>query len=437
MLAGLGVVVALLPAAVHSGLWPLWPAYLTAFALALGNDALHTPRRRDLTAAAIVPDILYLGRGGQTANLILHLPSRRPVTVEIVADVAGCLAPQPALFVRLGETSRNGGSFDVPLVPTRRGRATVERLWLRWQGPLGLMSSMTRVKVNRKLVVAADLQPVRSLAVRLADPGVFRTGLRIERGSYGGGLELDSLREHVPGDDSRHIDWKASAHHRKLVIRQGRAERGQQVLIAVDSGHLMNEPLAGMPKLDHAVQAALLLTYLSLRSGDRVGWVAFDSRVRNWIEPQAGVRAFQLFGRMASRIAYSDEATDFSLGLTELSQRLGRRSRIVVLTDFLDALGAERMIESLSRLSRRHVVVFVALHDPRIAEIAGIADTAVLSDDHVALSRAAVAGALLRDRGLVLRRLARLGVRAVDAAPAQVAPWLIDTCLDRKSRWAA
>ncbi len=419
--------VALLPAAVHPRLWPLWLAFLGVFVLALGTDALLAPRRRDISAAVVVPDPLYLGRDGQTASISLRLPSRRSVPVQVAADLAGRLTPQPVL---LGTASRDGAALDLPLVPLRRGRATVERLWLRWQGPLRLLSAQTRIEVGREVAVVADLEPVRSLALRLADPNDFRAGLKIER-YRGEGTELDSLREHVLGDDSRYIDWKTSAHYRKLVTRQFRAERNHQVLFAVDTGHLMSEPLAGMPKLDHAVQAALLLSYLSLRVGDRVGWMTFGARVGQWIEPRSGTRSFPVFSRMASHVEYSEEETNFTLGLTSLAQRLSRRSLIVVLTDFVDTVAAELMIENLDRLSRRHALIFVALRDPGLAEAA-----ARPPDDLAALNRAVVAGSLLRDRDLVLRRLAQLGVRALDAAPAQVTPWLVNTYLDMKRREA-
>lgn len=424
LLAALGVLVALLPALVHPRLWPFWPVFLGGFVLSLGADALLAPRRQ-VTASVVVPDTLSLGRQGQMARITLRLPSTRPVPVRVAVDLSERLVPQPPLA---GLASREGGSLEVALVPTRRGRAAVERLWVRWQGPLGLMSAMEQVELDREVPIVTDLHPVRAMALRLADPRNLRAGLKIER-YRGDGTEFDSLREHTLGDDSRSIDWKSSARHRKLVSCQFRAERNHQIVLALDTGHLMSEPLEGIPKLDHAVQAALLLSYLSLRAGDRVGWATFDARVGLYVEPQAGTQGFGVLSRLASRVEYSEEETNFTLGLTSLAQRLSRRSLIVVLTDFVDTVSAELMVENLDRLSRRHAVVFVALQDP------GLAATAAQRPDGLAeLNTAVTAGTLLRDREVVLRRLARLGIRALDAAPAQVTPWLINTYLEIKRR---
>jgi uncharacterized protein (DUF58 family) len=424
VLAAFGVAVALLPAMVHPRLWPFWPVFLGAFALALGTDALLAPRR-SVTAAVDVPETLSLGREGQRARIMLQLPSARPVRVRVAVDLSERLVAQPPVP---GRVSRLGGEVEVPLVPIRRGRAAVERVWVRWQGPLGLMSAVARVELGREVAIVPDLLPVRALALRLADPRTFRSGLKIER-YRGDGTEFDSLREYTMGDDSRSIDWSSSARHRKLVTRQFRAERNHQIVLAIDTGHLMSEPLGGIPKLDHAVQAALLLSYLSLRAGDRVGWMTFDARVGLYVEPQSGTRGFGILGQTASRVEYSEEETNFTLGLTSLAQRLSRRSLIVVLTDFVDTVSAELMVENLDRLSRRHMVVFVALRDPGLAETAAKPPRGLLE-----LNTAVVAGTLLRDREVVLRRLRQLGIQALDAPPAQVTPWLINTYLEIKRR---
>ncbi len=424
MLAAFGLAVALLPAMVHPRLWPFWPVFLGAFALALGTDALLAPRR-SVTASVDLPETLSLGREGQLARITLRLPSARLVRVRVAVDLSERLVPQPPIP---GRVSRHGGEVEVPLIPRRRGRAAVERIWVRWQGPLGLMSALARVELGQEVAIVPDLLPVRTLALRLADPRTFRAGLKIER-YLGDGTEFDSLREYTMGDDSRSIDWSASARHRKLVTRQFRAERNHQIVLAIDTGHLMSEPLGGIPRLDHAVQAALLLSYLSLRAGDRVGWMTFDARVGLYVEPQTGTRGFGILGQTASRVEYSEEETNFTLGLTSLAQRLSRRSLIVVLTDFVDTVSAELMVENLDRLSRRHMVVFVALRDPGLAEAAAQPPRGLLE-----LNTAMVAGTLLRDREVVLRRLRQLGIQALDAPPAQVTPWLINTYLEIKRR---
>jgi uncharacterized protein (DUF58 family) len=304
----------------------------------------------------------------------------------------------------------------------------VERAWIRYRGPLGLMAAVVVVDLDREAVVVPNLGPVHSTALRFADDRSFRAGLKIERYT-GDGTEFDSLREHVLGDDPRSLDWKSSARHKKLVSRQFRAERNHQIILALDTGRLMSEPVAGIPKLDHAVTSALLLSYVSLRAGDRVGWVTFDARVGQYVEPQSGVRGFGVLTQVAGRIDYSEVETNFTLGLTSLAQRLSRRSLVVVITDFVDTITAELMVENLDRLARRHAVVFVALQDPGLAAVAERRP-----GDLVDLNRAVVAGTLLRDREVLLKRLRRRGIEPIDAPPSQVSTRLINSYLEIKRR---
>ena len=424
MTAAIGLAVALLPAAVHPRLWPFWLAFLGAFALALGIDALLAPRRQGVSCAVELPGMIFIGEEAE-ARLTVRVPSARPMPITAVVDLSDLLLPQPPLR---GRASRDGAVLPFRLVPTRRGKVTVERAWVRVPGPLGLLAGVAVAELNREAVVVPDLRPVRTTALRFATEQHFRAGLKIER-YLGDGTEFESLREHAHGDDPRSIDWRGSARHRKLITRQFRAERNQQVILALDTGRLMAEPLGGIPKVDHAVAAALLLSYVSLRGGDRVGWFTFDARVGLYAEPQGGMRGFQTLSQLAGRIEYSDLETNFTLGLTTLAQRLHRRSLVVVLTDFVDTVTAELMVENLDRLSRRHLVVFVALQDPGLAAVA-----AQPPDDLPRLNRAVVAAALLRERETVLQRLRAQGIQPIDAAPSQVSSRLINAYLEVKRR---
>ena len=273
-----------------------------------------------------------------------------------------------------------------------------------------------------------NIRAVRSAALRFFSSRQFVSGLKVEH-YLGDGSEFESLREYAPGFDTRAIHWKASARHRKLLCQEFRAERNHQIIIAVDSGHLMSEPLDGVARLDHAINAGLLLSYFSLKSGDRIGFFAFDERVRAFSDPQSGVGAFQRLQRLSASLDYSTSETNFTLGLAELSLRLHRRSLVVLLTDFVDTITAELMVESVDRLARRHLVLFVTLRDPRLYDLAD-AQPAGLDP----LYRSVVAEDFIRERDVVLRRLRRMGIHCIDAAPTGVTVNLLNRYLDIKRR---
>jgi uncharacterized protein (DUF58 family) len=346
--------------------------------------------------------------------------------VEVLLDLAPEFDPTPPQALALP-----GGApaeLAIPLRARRRGLHPVEAVWCRWTGPLGLCGRRLRQLVGKRVAVVPDLRPVRAAAFRYFSSRELETGVQVER-FPGDGSEFDALVEHVPGMDPRSISWKASARHRELLCQQYRAERNHQVVLALDTGHLMAEPLEGLPRLDHAVSSALLLGYVGLRLGDRVGLYGFDRASRAWAEPQGGLGAFPRLQALSAGLAYSTEETNFTLGLTELSTRLRRRSLVVVFTDFTDTVTAELMLENLQRLARRQLVVFVTLRDPALDRLAQEPPRRLSG-----LYRAVTASDFVRERERVLSRLRRMGVACVEAAPGQVSARLVSRYLDIKRR---
>ena len=294
--------------------------------------------------------------------------------------------------------------------------------------PFGLLERRVVHKVERTIAVVPNVRAVRSAALRYFSAREFIQGLKQEV-YVGDGSEFESLREYTPGLDHRAINWKASARHRKLLCTEFRAERNHQIVLALDSGQLMSEPMAGVPKIDHALNAGLMLAYFGLRSGDRVGMYAFDEKVRSYIEPLGGLGSFEQIRRRTAEIDYYHHETNFTLGLAELSIRLRRRSLIILLTDFVDTTTAELMVENLHRLARKHLVVFVTLRDPDLAARATAAPHSLTS-----LHEAVVANDLVRERGVVIQRLRNIGVQCIDVAPNQVSFALLNRYLDIKRR---
>ena len=245
----------------------------------------------------------------------------------------------------------------------------------------------------------------------------------------GEGSDFHALKEFQTGMDLGDIDWKQSARHGKLIGREYRTERNHHVLLALDTGRLMSAPAAGLPRIDRAINAALLLAFVSLRMGDRVGLFAFDSRPRLASGLASGPAAFPLLQRLCAQVDYSSEETNYTLGLTALAGRLDRRAMVVVFTDFADATSAELMIENVARLMRTHLVTFVVFRD---AELEALVARAPETPEDV--SRAVIAERLQKQREGVIARLRRLGAQIVDAPPEGLGTALLNGYLDVKRR---
>jgi uncharacterized protein (DUF58 family) len=424
-----GIPLSLGAVTIHPRLWTVWIAYLGAALTLAGLDALLAMSRRKLSITATAPEQIFIGETGRAA--ITLIAGRRGASVEILAELDDALAPQPASRTAMraeGARQPARGTIDVALVPRRRGDHALRAVHARWTGPLGLIEHRVAVPIDRKVGVVPNMGAVRAVALRMFSDHSFMAGLKIEK-FLGDGSEFESLHEYVPGMDHRAIDWKSSARHRKLLCQEFRAERNHQVVLAVDGGQLMSEPVGGVPKLDHAINAAILLGWFCLRTGDRVGLLGFDERVRQWTEPAGGMHTFHRLQAMSAEIDYHRVETNYTRTLAELSTRLRRRSLVVLFTDFLDTVTAELMIDNVTRLARRHLVLFVAVRDPSL-ETRALARPRSLG----VLHEAVVAGDFARERHVVLERLRRGGAHCVDASPAGFSMALVNRYLDIKRR---
>ena len=222
---------------------------------------------------------------------------------------------------------------------------------------------------------------------------------------------------------------RQSARHNALLVKEFRVEQNQHIVCVLDTGRLMSEPLAGQPRLDRALHAMLLLAYVGLKLGDRVGLFAFDSRPRLRTGTVSGIAAFAALQRQAATLDYSDAETNFTLGLTQLLGDLEHRSLVVIFTDFADATSAELMLENVGRLVRRHMVLFVVFRDEELESM--VRAEPVEAED---ASRAVIADRLLKERDIVMGRLRQMGVEIVDVPLARMGMGVVDAYLALKQR---
>jgi uncharacterized protein (DUF58 family) len=303
----------------------------------------------------------------------------------------------------------------------------IQRVWIEWRGPFGFVSKRRIVQADREIEIIPDIRTVKQEALRIfARDTSIGQKVHMEKG---GGSEFEALRTFLPGMDRRTIDWKQSARHTLLLAKEFRTEQDQTVIFAIDMGRLMCEPVANAPKVDHAINAALLLAYVGLKMGDRAALFGFDAKPRVSTGAVSGVRSFTLLQRLAARLDYSAEETNFTLGLSQLAAETQRRSLIVIFTDFADPTSAELMIENVGRLMRTHLVLFVAIRDAELETIA-LAEPKKVRD----ITRSVIAHSLVVEKELVLSRLQRLGAEIINAPAGRIGPALLNRYLELKRR---
>ncbi|GAA2555402.1 DUF58 domain-containing protein [Streptomyces koyangensis] len=403
-------------AAVNS---PLAVAMMCDYALAAPVRKLRFTRSGDTNV-----------RQGEMAVTSLHLTnaSSRPLRA-LIRDAwpPSNAVPETANASRHRVEVPAGGTHDVhtQLRPARRGEAVAHSVTVRSYGPLGLVSRQATRSVPGSLRVlppfhSRRLLPAKTARLRELDGRTSALG-------RGEGTEFDSLRRYVPGDDTRSIDWRATARRSEVAVRTWRPERDRRVLIVLDTGRTSAGRVGDAPRLDAAMDAALLLAALASRAGDRVDLVAFDRELRAQVRGKAAPQLLPaLMDGLASlepRLVETDPR-----GLTaEILRSTPRRALVVLLTTLDAAPVEEGLLPVLGRLTDRHTLLVASVADPRLAEMTTARGTVVK------VYQAAAAHKAQAERDRTAGLLRRRGVTVVDAPPAELASALADAYLSAKA----
>ncbi len=417
-----GAPLALVFAALQPGRWFLALAWPLSMALLIGLDAV----RGAATANARIefPRRAYVG---DTSDCTLTVSvSCNPRSAWVAIEESPLIAAEDDGRVRV--PLRVGlGAVLVPFAMLRRGVARVGRLWVRWTGPLGLVWQQGTIALDASFPVLPDLRPVHDQGARIfqryALEGMIAQLMR------GEGSDFDTLVDFRTGMDRRAIDWKQSGRHLKLLAKQYRTERNNQIIFAIDTGRQMCEPVAGVARVDRCVSAMLLAAWIALKLGVRVALHAFDSRPRLSSGFVSGGGAFVELERIAAQVDYSADETNYTFALTTLSARLTRRSMIILFTEFTDTVSADFMLRATRRLVEKHLVVVVVIRDEELETIAAAEPRT--ADD---VTRAITAAALLKDRKVVIGRLQHLGVHVVESEYDLVSERLVQSYLELKKK---
>lgn len=416
--------VALVIAASAPGAWVFAPAAAAALLVLVLVDGLAAGTLADWRI--IAPADVEIGQ---------------KTDVRILAEITGrAMGGMPEVAVnydpRLGTGGRGTASlpFDaesgswsgaITITPNRRGTGALEKLWLRWPGPLGLAHRQVSRDLDRSIRIWPDLSPVRSplLQTFLRDA---QFGL-IARRIRGEGTQFEALSEYQPGMDRRRIDWKSSARQTRLYARENESERNNQIVFAFDCGQAMCEPVDGLPRIDRAVSAALTASYVALKGGDRVSLFGFAQRPELFTPFVTDSRQFHRLQSAAASLDYRTGEPNFTLALATLAAKLPRRAMIVLFSDFTDPTSAELMVESVGRLVHRHLVLFVTMEDTELSDLASAAPETVAD-----VATAVAAGKLAQQRAVVLQKLRQMNVDVIEAPWHGLTYRLIDRYLEIK-----
>lgn len=357
------------------------------------------------------------------AVLSRGVPSSFSVTAQAVPGTRIWLRQARIADVDI-EPHQGWRRLDATIVARRRGHHVLPPIAAKVVGPFRLASWRRTPDGARAVDVMPDLPAARRLAFavrtnRFRDPG------RITRGPLGLGTDFESIREYLPDDDVRQVNWRATARTGHPMTNQYRLEQDRDLMFLLDCGRLMSAPLGNRTRLDAAVDALAATAMVSEVAGDRCGVVAFDAQVRRAVRPTR-------FGaERVIRSVYDLEPsrTDTAFELAFRSLGTNKRAFVLLFTDLLDLAAARFLLDAIPILVRRHAVVVASVLDPDVHQV-----VTAPGDDPDAPYQSAVALDLLEERRRVVAHLEHSGADVLEASREEFSAACVSAYLRAKQR---
>lgn len=398
------------------------------------NPGLLTATREVSETGAFGDDKLSLGADNRIS---IHLRNRGKLPLQVVVKdepPATFSVPSRTLPVRIPANGEASVSYSVR--PSHRGNYRFGNINLRYTGALGLMMRQAQIPAAEEVKVYPNLHEIRKYDLlarrgRLQQLGIRAAVLR------GRGTEFESLRDYHHDDEFRQIHWKASARRGKLISVQHQVERSQNILVALDCGRMMAAEVndasfpggEGLSKLDHAINAALMISYVASVMDDKVGLLAFSDAVQCYLPPRKGRR--QVYRIMESLYGLESELIepDYQVAFSHLRTHSNRRTLVILFTDLVDAEVSKEMLIHLSAIRPAHLPMCVTINSGDILEMA-----AKVPHESREVYEKAMAVHVLKQREEALRALRSRGVYVVDVAASHLSVAVINKYLELKAR---
>lgn len=423
------LLVPLVPALAWEVVWVLAAALAVLLAIA-GREALALRRLR---VQARWPEAVVLPLD-EDEEIPLEISTRaaRPVRLTVRQtwpDLLLQTAAERHEVCRPGEVL----SLSLPVRAIARGSARLSLPWTSatfggWAERIAMAESAETSGGGTELTVLPNLRAVRRLRGQLDRLFLHGFGNRAAP-TLGKGRDFDRLREYVIGDDLRDVAWKASARHRKLITREYRLDRSQDILICLDRGHRMAARVSHITRLDHAVNAAVLLASICNRMEDRVGLLSFADAVEQGLGQGRGGGHLRKATAFAAGVMPEYRHTDYLTLAAHLRRRLRSRALVLILTTLPEMEAEDTVVRAVDLLVPQHLPVVIAFTDPALNAAAQL-----LPADKQELCRTLVARDLWTERRRVLGELRRRGALVVETAPGDAGIEAVNSYLEVKRR---
>ena len=381
--------------------------------------------KKQVDVRRVAPDVLSLKRRN-AVRLELSSRAARRLHLEVTDDLfeGGRATDLPAK----GQIEARGQlTLTYHVEPSARGAYVLGDHHLRYRSPFGLWRRQIRIPAHSPVRVYPDLKQLQAYDLLAKDSREYAL-VRVSR-LKGGESEFARLRDQVPDDEHRAIDWKATARRQRLTVREYQLESNQNLLFMLEAGRMMTGIEAGLSRFDHALNASLMLAHVAVRAGDRVGMLGFAQTVRAFVSPGGGPSATRRLIQAAYDLHPELVEPDYDRAFSYLSARVRSRTLVVLFSHVIDGTASELLVRRVRALRGTHLPLVVLFRDTDIEALAE--PGGLIAPDVYAKAAAAE---ILRNQRALAADMRRAGALVLEADARALTGKLVSRYLQLKAR---
>ncbi|MCL6477258.1 MAG: DUF58 domain-containing protein [Peptococcaceae bacterium] len=389
-------------------------------------DRLWTVKPDSLRVERIYEHRLSLGAENP---IILQVENRSGADLEVIIKDEPPVSFKTSSGLLKGKLPAGSVSrLRYTLEPPKRGDYSFGSINIRYRSRLGFFLRQFKVTGNNNNIrVYPNILEIRKYQLAARKGHLIESGLKPSR-VVGLGTDFESLRDYQVDDEYRRINWGATARRGRLVSNQYEVDKSQNIILALDAGRMMSGEVNNLSKLDHAINASLLLGYVGVNRDDKVGLLAFAQRVKLYIPPRKGQPQLQKILAGLYNLQPEVMESDYRAACRYISLEVRKRSLICIFTDLIDEEASNELITYVSSLAKNHLVMCITMLDSSL-----VSQARKVPAESREVYEMGVARAVLRHREKAISMLKNRGVVAVSAPPEELSISTINKYLEIKS----
>ncbi len=399
---------------------------IVLFLLLMIDFLLLFNQKNAVQAQRILPEKLS---NGDQNSIKIDLQNNYPFTIKtkIIDEIPFQFQKRDFLILRTTQPKKNI-LFEYVLEPKQRGEYSFGSLNIFANSPLNLVSRRFTFQKDALLPSYPSFLHLRKYELMALQNEFLLGGIKKIR-KLGHTIEFEQIKEYVPGDDVRTINWKATGKRNQLMVNQFQAEKSQRIFMIIDKGRTMQMPFNGLSLLDYSINATLALSHIILKKSDRAGMMTFSKTAENKVAADNKSGQLKKISQALYNIQTNFFESDFSRLYQEVKFTVGQRSLILLFTNFETLDAVNRQMKYLRGIAKNHLLVIIFFKNTELQHL-----IQKKPGNMQEIYDQIIAEKFEYEKKLIIQELKKYGIHTVYTLPENLNIEVINTYLEIKAR---